>query len=72
MGEERRLNWLESRTIRNIYNDFSFIVIELNWLTIYVKGRLFFKLSCVLNESEDEIIEPHQCSLTAYTERKLN
>jgi len=32
MGEERQLNWLESRTIRNIYNDFSFIVnvIELN------------------------------------------
>jgi len=71
MGEERRLNWLESRTIRNIYNDFSFIVIELNWLTLYVKGRLFVNSLCI-NESEDEIIEPHQCSLTAYIERKLN
>jgi len=59
MGEERRLNWLESRTIRNIYNDFSFIVIELNWLTLYVKGRLFVNSLCI-NESEDEIIEPHQ------------
>lgn len=60
VGVERQYNWRTSRTIRNIFNDFSFTVTKLNRLTICKKEDCLGKQSYVANESEVVVIETHQ------------